>query len=318
MLVTRLLGGSLLALVITVSGAGCAETGTSDQSTGSQPLPGTKLSVYVVNYPLAYFAERIGGSLVDVQFPAPGDQDSAFWSPEAEVIARFQEADIILLNGASYAKWVDRVTLPASRLVNTSAGFKDQYIIMENAVAHTHGPGGEHEHGDIAFTTWLDFELAAQQAGAVFEAFNQARPEEMGRFQANYNALVADLEAVDQALITFSSQVADSPSLGSHLVYQYLARAYDLNLESVHFEPDEAPSARQLRELRDMLEDHPALWVLWEGEPMEETVASLEELGISSIVFDPCANAPESGDFLTVMRKNVENLGEIIALAKQK
>jgi len=58
--------------------------------------------------------------------------------------------------------------------------------------------------------------------------------------------------------------------------------------------------------------------MLWEGEPLEKTVAILEELGISSVVFAPCGNTPELGDFLSVMRENVENLGEIVAFAKQE
>ena len=39
------------------------------------------LVIYTVNYPLAFFAERIGGDLVEVVFPAPVDEDPAFWSP---------------------------------------------------------------------------------------------------------------------------------------------------------------------------------------------------------------------------------------------
>ncbi len=45
-----------------------------------------KLVIYTVNYPLAYFAERIGGDLVEVHFPAPTDGDPAFWSPDADTI----------------------------------------------------------------------------------------------------------------------------------------------------------------------------------------------------------------------------------------
>ena len=40
-----------------------------------------KLRIYTVNYPLAYFAERIGGDLAQVTFPAPPDVDPAFWMP---------------------------------------------------------------------------------------------------------------------------------------------------------------------------------------------------------------------------------------------
>ena len=69
--------------------------------------PKQNLKIYVVNYPLQYFAERIGGDKVDVFFPAPSDVDPAFWTPGREVVRQYQQADLILLNGADYAKLVD-------------------------------------------------------------------------------------------------------------------------------------------------------------------------------------------------------------------
>jgi zinc transport system substrate-binding protein len=314
----KLIRGLLLALTVAVSGASCGGGGTDDRSTADQPIRDAKLSVYVVNYPLAYFAERIGGSLVDVRFLTPGDEDPAFWIPNAEAITEFQQADLILLNGASYAKWVERVTLPASKLVDTSAGFRDQYIIMDNAVVHTHGPEGEHEHGDVAFTTWIDFKLAVRQAEAVLTALQGARPDKAETFQKGFDRLRKDLEGLDQSLSSLAEQLANTSLLGSHPVYQYLARGYGLDLESVHFEPDEAPAASQLTELRQLLEEHPAEWMLWEGAPIENSVSSLRELGISSIVFNPCGNAPRSGDFLSVMQENVENLERVLAKGEQE
>jgi zinc transport system substrate-binding protein len=86
---------------------------------GRWALAGDKLRVYTVNYPLAYFAERIAGDLATVIFPAPPNVDPAFWMPNAETIAAYQTADLILLNGADYAKWTAKVSLPRSRLVDT-------------------------------------------------------------------------------------------------------------------------------------------------------------------------------------------------------
>ncbi len=82
-----------------------------------------KITVYVVNYPLQYFAERIGGEHVKVVFPAPANVDPAYWMPDVKTISDYQQADLILLNGAGYAKWVNKVSLPRLRMVNTSAGF---------------------------------------------------------------------------------------------------------------------------------------------------------------------------------------------------
>jgi len=74
------------------------------------------------------------------------------------------------------------------------------------------------------------------------------------------------------------------------------------------WEPDEVPSERQWNELEALLSDHPAQWMIWEGEPTEESVERLRALGVDSVVFDPCANRPSSGDFLAVMTENARGL----------
>lgn len=63
-----------------------------------------KPTVYVVNYPLQYFTERIGAEHVKVVLPAPAGEDPAFWKPDVNTIAAFQGADLIVINGANYAK----------------------------------------------------------------------------------------------------------------------------------------------------------------------------------------------------------------------
>jgi zinc transport system substrate-binding protein len=93
--------------------AACGGSPTEVAPTAEKPTD--PLVVYTVNYPLAYFAERIGGDAVEVTCPAPPDEDPAFWSPAAETIAAYQGADLILLNGAGYAKWVKRATLAAEQ-----------------------------------------------------------------------------------------------------------------------------------------------------------------------------------------------------------
>jgi zinc transport system substrate-binding protein len=50
--------------------------------------------------------------------------------------------------------------------------------------------------------------------------------------------------------------------------------------------------------------------MIWEGEPAAESVRRLEEIGLGSLVFDPCATTPADGDFLSVMRANVAALAE--------
>ena len=261
-----------------------------------------KPQVYVANYPLKYFAERIGGDAVEVKFPAPGDEDPVFWQPEDAAVAGFQSADLILMNGATYSKWAEKVTLPQSKLVDTSAGFKAQFIEIKADATHSHGPGGEHSHSGTAFTTWIDFQQAIQQAEAISKALTKFAPDA----EKNFAALKGELEALDARLLAVGKHLANAPLVASHPVYHYFARRYALNVRPVLWEPETVPDDKALEELKGILATHPAKWMIWEGDPAKDSVAKLEAIGVKSVTFDPCGNVPDGGDFMAVMKANVE------------
>ncbi len=268
-----------------------------------------KPQVYVANYPLKYFAERLAGNAVDVKFPAPGDEDPAFWQPDDAAISAYQSADLILMNGAAYSKWAEKVTLPQSKLVDTAASFKAQFIEIKADSTHSHGPGGEHSHSGTAFTTWIDLQQGIQQIQAVATALEGvAGTGAKAAVQANLATLKKEMETLDQRLLAVGKRIANAPLVASHPVYHYLARRYALNLQSVLWEPEVVPDEKAMEVLKALLSKHPAKWMIWEGEPARESVAKLEAIGVKSLVFDPCGNVPDSGDFLSVMTANVEAL----------
>ena len=270
-----------------------------------------RMTVYVVNYPLQYFAQRIAGEYAEVTFPSPGDEDPAFWQPNVEIIGAYQQADLILLNGANYAKWVNRVSLPRRKLVDTSATFRDYYIHEKAGTTHSHGPGGDHSHTGTAFTTWLDFNQAVEQARAIADAMIRKRPELEEVFVRNFTALEADLLVLDKQIQSIVANKTDLPLVASHPVYQYFQRRYGLNLASVMWEPDEVPSEAQWSGLERILKEHPAHWMIWESAPHPQSVKRLRGMGVESIVFNPAANRQEAGDFLSVQQQNVKHLQRV-------
>lgn len=273
----------------------------------------TPLDIHAVNYPLAYLAERIAGDAARVTLPVPRDVDPAFWRPPVEAIGAFQRADVLVLNGAGYARWTGYATLSRWRSVDTTAGLRDQLIPLDGEATHSHGPEGEHAHGSVAFTTWLDLDLAAEQAGAIASALSRRRPAHAQAFERRLAVVQAELHELDRALRDGLATVSDRRLIGSHPVYQYLARRYGLEIESVHFEPDAEPGEAEWQALDRLLGDHPTRIMIWEAEPLPEVAERLELSGVRSIVYAPCANVPVEGDFLTVMRANVERLLEVLA-----
>jgi len=271
--------------------------------------PMNDLQIYTVNYPLAYMAERIGGEHASVIFPAPADVDPAFWRPGPEDILAYQGADLILLNGAGYAKWLALASLPSAGMVDTSVAFSDQLIAVAANVRHKHGPEGGHSHGDVAFTTWLDPNLAIAQAHVVTNELIELAPTSEKLFRDNLANLQQDLMQLDSQLAKAVARLDGKPVLFSHPVYQYLQRRYGINGESVHWEPGEEPTTSDWIALQRILVTHPVTIMIWEDAPMSSTAERLSNASIAIVPFRTASNRPEEGDYFGVMRDNVERLG---------
>jgi putative ABC transport system permease protein len=272
-----------------------------------------KKRVAVVNYPLQYFTKRIAGDQVEVFFPVPREEDPAFWKPQDKDIEEYQRADLILLNGAEYEKWLPGAVLPLTRQVVTSQAFADRYVRNGEVVTHSHGPQGMHSHGLIDFNTWMDPTQAALQAQCVHDELARLLPEATKDFDANLRALQKDLTEIDAAIQQASAPLGNSPLLGSHPVYQYAARRYGWNLKSVHWEPDEMPSDEEWQKFEKLRRDHPGKIMIWEEDPLPTVAERLRKMGIEPIAFETCASEPEKGDYLTAMRANAARLAATTA-----
>lgn len=283
----------------------CSTEESSEPAARSETGP---LSVYAVTYPIAYFAERIGGDMTQVHFPVPADVDPAHWSPSVEVIGEYQQADLILLSGAGYAAWTETSSLPRSRLIDTSTDFERPFIMRGAAVTHTHGPMGEHSHAEMASIVWLDLRQAVSQAERIAKILADRRPDHAAAFEGRLATLRAELWDIDTDLESTLEPLRDTKVLASHPHYEYFARRYRFEVSTVTWEPRQAPDEDLWAELEALQAKTGASWMIWDEEPLTETRAALGERGIEVVVVEPCANRSPDGDFLSVMRRNVDNL----------
>ncbi|MGR3494751.1 metal ABC transporter substrate-binding protein [Citreimonas sp.] len=257
-------------------------------------------AVAPVNYPLAFFAERLGGDAVEVRFPVPEGQDPAFWVPGLADLGIIQDAEVIALNGAGYAPWTTRVSLPRSAIVDTTRGLQDRYIQTE-AITHSHGEGEEHSHEAIASHTWLDFAIAADQADALAVFMQRRMPDLADAIARNRAVLRDDLMALDTRAQEVAVGLENATILATHPVYQYFARAYGLTIEALEWEAGAMPSSDQWDALASLQAETGAGTLLWEAAPPDEAIARAEEMGLRSVVFPPLAAPPAEGDFVSVM-----------------
>ena len=68
------------------------------------------------------------------------------------------------------------------------------------------------------------------------------------------------------------------------------------------------PDERQWQKLEQLLLEHPARLMFWEGRPLPAVAERLEALGLQLVVYEPVGNRPARGDFLSVMAANIAAL----------
>ncbi|MEL6523503.1 MAG: zinc ABC transporter substrate-binding protein [Pseudomonadota bacterium] len=265
--------------------------------------------VVAVNQALHDFAERILDGAAEVIFPVPEGVDPSFWRPSIADISMIQSADLILLNGAGFATWIDRVSLPRSRVVNTTAEIEDQFIVTES-ITHSHGDGGEHSHEGIASYTWLDPMLAIAQAEAIAAAVIARYLATAEDVEARLEDLMSELMELDTTARNALSGLQGVEMIASHPRYQYFARRYGLSVTSLEWEAGAIPTEDQLAELERLTTELGARILIWEAQPLPEAIEAAKALGLQSVVFEPWASPGTQDTLMEAYGNAVSGLSE--------
>lgn len=252
-----------------------------------------KPRIIAVNYPLQYFAERLLGDFAEVIYPISEGVDPSFWRPSIADISTIQSADLVLLNGAGFATWTSKVSLPRSKLVDTSRGLEDRFIATES-ITHSHGGGGEHSHEGVASYTWLDLSLATAQAEAIADAIKMRGLADAEAVDERVAALVEELKALDASSRETLANTNDTVFIATHPRYQYFARAYGLTILSLEWDAGAMPSEDELAELETLTNESGATVLIWEAAPPAPAREAVASLGLKDLVFVPLAAAPVS------------------------
>ena len=116
---------------------------------------------------------------------------------------------------------------------------------------------------------------------------------------------------LDKQFLAINTKNKHAAVVFSHPVYQYLQHRYSIAGHSVHWEPNMEITSEMWQDLKQNLEDHATEWMVWEDQPLASSNSFLQEKRITSIVFNPCGNIPKNGDFLTVMKDNLNELEKV-------
>ena len=297
----RLLYIFLVAVVLSA----CSENEPADKIVNTG-----KTTIITVNYPLFYFTQQLADDLATVILPVPAEIDPAQWEPQLDDVLQMQQARLIILNGAGYSNWLDKVSLSPGRLVDSSHGVRDQWISLTGETTHSHGPKGEHSHSGYAFTTWMNISLAKHQVNTIARALMQHWPDQQQAITQREVKLLEALTALDIAYQRAARKLAGKFLIYSHPVYQYFEHRYQLAGHSLHWEPKEMPTEKQWMKLQKLLAGKSNALFVWENEPSVRIAERMKSIGLEFVVIRPAANTGKL-DWLNEQLANLKRLQKI-------
>jgi zinc transport system substrate-binding protein len=265
----------------------------------SSAAPG-KTSVVAAFYPLAFVAERVGGSQVTVTDLTPAGSEPHDIELAPRAVAEIERADVVLYLSHGFQPAVSAAVKQArGRTIDVLAGLP------------LHASVG----GEAGLTAdphvWLDpllFAKVVQRIGTVLR-----QPQRTA-------TLVADLRRLDRAYRTGLAHCARKAIVTSHAAFGYLAARYGLTQVPITgLAPDVEPTAGQLAHVVRVVRTTHTTTVFFEtlvSPRLADTVA--RETSAHTAVLDPIEGLTPSeqahgGNYFTLMRQNLAALRKALA-----
>jgi len=293
---TVLLAGSLAACGGSPAGAGS----------------GDGLTAAVAFYPFEFVVERVGGDLVETQnLTTPGAEPHDLELTPRQV-ALLSTADLVVFQ-SGFQPAIDTAIAQAAPQRVVDAAEYVTFIPADDGDDDAEGEEHAAEAGANDPHTWLDPTNLTAVARQVQAELAEARPEAAAELTANTDALVADLEALDNEFRTGLATCALRTFITSHAAFGYLAHRYDLEQVGIRgLEPDAEPSAARIAEVQQIATREGVTTIFFEtlvSPVVAQSVA--RDLGLATDVLDPLeglTDASRGSDYLEVMRANLAAL----------
>ena len=200
-------------------------------------------------------------------------------SPQAEVVELAESPGIALLP------------------VREGGAFEPHSHGDEGHDHHDHDHEHEHEEGDMHF--WLDPQNARLMVSRIATVLAEADPENAAAYDANAEAELLRLDALEAELQQTLAPLAEKPFIVFHDAYQYFEHRFGLDVAgTVTVSPDAMPGAARIDELRAKVTELGATCVFAEPNFEPAIVRTIiEGTSAKAGVLDPEGSAlPEGPD----------------------
>ena len=272
-----------------------------------------KITVVASFYPLYEFASKIVGDRAEVSSLVPAGVEPHDWEPTAEDVSKGRTADVLIINGAGFERWVN--DLEGKFIVNTSEGIEFNYEEENEAgTANEHG----HEGNGVNPHVWLDPMLAKHQVDKIRDAMTRSDPANADYYNQNAVRFTTELDSLDAFIRSELASCDKLDFIAFHDAFIYFSERYGLmqhSIQGVSPEGEILPQTiQQIIELANGLDINVIYSEDLIDSRLADTIAN-EIPGGKVLVLSPIEGVSEEEQaagigYIDKMKQNIVNLKE--------
>jgi zinc/manganese transport system substrate-binding protein len=230
-----------------------------------------KLSVVAAENFYGDVARQIGGDDVAVaSVMSNPDQDPHLFETTPSTVRQIAAAQVVILNGADYDPWMDKLLKASPRPSRTA-------IVVADLVGKK---AGDNPH------LWYDPSTMPAVAKALAEAFVKADPAHKERYATRLKTFLASLKPIDDKIAAIRGKFVGTTVTASEPVFGYMANALGLKMRNESFQlsimNDTEPSAHDVAAFQDDLKGHKVRIMFYNKQASNKAVQTLVDLAHAS------------------------------------
>lgn len=268
----------------------------------------SKVDVAAAFYPVAFAAQRVGGTRVDVTNLTPTGAEPHDLELNSDQLDELLGAKVAFVLGSGFQPAVEKA---ADRRDGLTVS-----LLAKIVDARGKKVANEGESGGLDPHVWLDPVLMSQLVGEVERGLASADPKGAATYERNARALQDRLAALDARYRARLTGCARDLLVTSHEAFGYLASRYGLQQQGVAgLSPDQEPDPARLGELAQLARDRGVTTVFTEGvvSPRIAETLARDAGGLNTEVLTPLESLTgkeqhEHADYFTLMNGNLDKI----------
>lgn len=296
------------ALLFPFCGCDPKETQSVD---GGADVHVNRIRVVATAFPTWQLLVELAPSSVDAEYVVPDGAHPTTWSPDHSVVRDLQNADSILVHGIGYESWLERTSLPRSRVVVTTSNISGASLIpFEAAMTHRHGPEGQQSSHPVIASTWLDPLLLLVEAKNVSSSLLKLCPDDTSEIQRNETRLANAVASLQTRLKDLrETHGAENIAIVSQRAeFAYLARSLGWSFATI----DVSAPGRLADFLAGQAQLEKPRFFFHAGEIGEEVSADLASNDVVPLRLDVCDEPRPDTSLLDRLANNLKVLDEAL------